>query len=149
MDEGNQSGRAADGKFGEGNTFGRGRPRRAVEREYLAVLGDAVSLADWREVAGRALAQAKAGDAKARDWLASYLLRNAPLLLDVAAAEHVGEPADTDIDNASRRRERPDPLAGEYEGVYGAISNKRMAEMCREWLAKHEWTAKPDRSEGG
>ena len=58
------------GRFAEGNAGGPGRPRRTVERDYLAVLSEAVSLDDWRAVVARAVDDAKAGDARARDWLA-------------------------------------------------------------------------------
>jgi hypothetical protein len=65
------NGRSAGGRFGQGNTFGRGRPKRAA---YIDALHDGVSPGDWGEVVNRALQDAKAGDAKARDWLGKYLI---------------------------------------------------------------------------
>jgi hypothetical protein len=50
------------------------RPRRETEREYMAALAQACTLADWQEIVGRAVTDAKAGDPKARQWLASYLV---------------------------------------------------------------------------
>jgi hypothetical protein len=81
------------GRFAAGNPGGPGRPRRTIEREYLAALGEAVSLADWRDVVARALADAKNGDGKARDWLAKYLLgsgANSCTLLNIATDESLG-----------------------------------------------------------
>lgn len=45
-----------------------------VEVEYLHALIGRVPLVEWHRVIGRALADAKKGDAKARDWLSKYLL---------------------------------------------------------------------------
>jgi hypothetical protein len=82
------SGRDAGGKFAPGNPGGPGRPRRAVEREYLAQLAEACPPETWRQVCQRAVDDARAGDAKARDWLAKYLLGAKPLgLLALAADE--------------------------------------------------------------
>ncbi len=66
--------RDKQGRFVKGSSGGPGRPKRATEQEYLATLGEAVSLADWREVVVRAMSDAKTGDAKAREWLAKYLI---------------------------------------------------------------------------
>ncbi len=42
--------RNPDGTFGPGNRFGRGRPRRLIERDYLGVISDRISVDDWKEV---------------------------------------------------------------------------------------------------
>jgi hypothetical protein len=69
-----------------------------VERQYLAVLSEIVSLADWREVVQAALQAAKKGDSRARDWLARHLLGEQPLALtDLAADEAVGVGRERDI----------------------------------------------------
>lgn len=95
-----ENGRDQAGRFAAGNPGGPGRPRRAVEREYLAVLGEAVPLDAWRDVVARALADAQAGDAAARNWLSKYLLgEGAGSLLDVAAGEAGGECPDDAIAN--------------------------------------------------
>lgn len=76
------------GRFARGNPGGPGRPRRTIEREYMATLGEAVTLDDWRDVVARAVADAKAGDQGARNWLAKYLLGNTPRSLhDIAKQE--------------------------------------------------------------
>jgi hypothetical protein len=47
---------------------------RRTEGDYMGVLLDAVSLEDWRSVVTSALAEAKAGDPQARNWLGQYLV---------------------------------------------------------------------------
>lgn len=68
------AGRKADGTFARGNPGGPGRPARHVELEYTSAMYAACSLEDWHEIVSKAVADAKAGDPKARAWLASYLL---------------------------------------------------------------------------
>ena len=86
----NNDGRNNLGRFAPGNAGGPGRPRRSIEREYLAVLGEAVSLDDWHDVVVRAVADAKKGDHQARVWLAKYGIEEKSTLLDVAAKEQRG-----------------------------------------------------------
>lgn len=64
------------GRFGAGNhaAVGRGRPRRSTELDYLAALGDEISLDNWRLICRRALADSLNGDAKAREWISRYAL---------------------------------------------------------------------------
>jgi len=47
---------------------------RRTEADYMGVLLDAVPLEDWRSVVVATVAEAKAGDASARVWLAQYLV---------------------------------------------------------------------------
>ena len=75
------SDRNTNGTFAPGNPGGPGRPRRGVERRCLAAFAEAVSPSDWRAIIQRAVADAKAGDAKARDWLSKYLVGDEPLAL--------------------------------------------------------------------
>jgi hypothetical protein len=79
--------RMSNGRFAAGNAGGPGRPRRAVERDYLATLSEAVSLDDWRDIVRAAVTVAKQGDAKARDWLARHLLGENPISLTALAAD--------------------------------------------------------------
>jgi hypothetical protein len=62
-----------NGRFAKGNPGGPSRPRRAVEADYLAALSQAVPLEKWRDIVETAVDQAASGDAKAREWLGSYL----------------------------------------------------------------------------
>ena len=68
------NGRDALGRFTEGNDGGPGRPSRATERAYLDATIGAVDLDDWRAIVARAVTDAKAGDAKARAWIAHYII---------------------------------------------------------------------------
>jgi hypothetical protein len=81
------TGRNTNGTFGPGNPGGPGRPRRAVEREYLSALAEAVALEDWRQIVARAVQDAKAGDARAREWLSKHLMGDDPLALAELADE--------------------------------------------------------------
>jgi len=47
---------------------------RRTEGDYMAVLLDAVTLEEWRNVVTATVAAAKAGDPSARAWLAQYLV---------------------------------------------------------------------------
>jgi hypothetical protein len=82
--------RNARGRFGVGNSGGPGRPPRQTEATYLRATAAACSLADWKEIVTRAVADAKTGDAKAREFLARYVLGSAPVLSDLVAWAEAG-----------------------------------------------------------
>ncbi len=83
--------RNSKGRFANGNPGGPGRPRRSVEIEYLARLSDTITLEDWGQIVDTARRRAIAGDPRARDWLARYLLGPSPLSLTrLAAMERSG-----------------------------------------------------------
>jgi hypothetical protein len=67
--------------FQKGCPGGPGRPKRATEQNYLDATMSTVSVADWRVVVEKALAQAKDGDPKARDWLSRMLVGADPIPL--------------------------------------------------------------------
>lgn len=81
--------RQANGRFATGNAGGPGRPKRAVERDYMAILGDVVTPAEWKVVVSKALSDAQSGDPKARDWLSRYVIGSKPplQLIEIAASE--------------------------------------------------------------
>ena len=80
--------RTEGGRFAAGNAGGPGRPRRAVESQYMASIGDVVTVEDWQAIVRRALDDAKNGDAKAREWLTKYLVgTEPPTLVSIAATE--------------------------------------------------------------
>lgn len=92
------TGRDEAGRFAQGNRGGPGRPRRAVELDYLAALGDALTLTDWKEIVTRAVTDAKQGDPKAREWVGRYALGAAPLgLIDLARREMLGVAPDDEM----------------------------------------------------
>lgn len=80
-------------------------PRRPIEREYLATLNAAVPLETWQAICKRAADDALTGDAKARDWLAKWLLGLESRLLTVLAAEETISPAEgaANIEIVARR----------------------------------------------
>ena len=111
-----------NGQFAKGNPGGPGRPRRAVEREYLAALGDAVTLDDWRDVVTRAVADAKAGDAAARAFLAKRLIGEKPAtLLDLAAKDKRGVTADDEVHEASTRQAQDANRQAQFDALLGRL----------------------------
>lgn len=115
-------GRTDNGQFAPGNPGGPGRPRRAIEREYLATLGNAVSLDDWRDVVTRAVVDAKAGDSAARAWLTKYLVGDKPLThLDLAAGEARGFTADEEVRDASARQAHDVARQAQFDAILGRL----------------------------
>jgi hypothetical protein len=117
------NGRNSDGTFAAGNPGGSGRPRRAVEREYLAALADVASLEAWREICQRAVEDAKQGNPKARAWLSNFLLGPEPLRpLDLAAdeLENYGAAEEVKDRSFSRKAARSDARLGDCLAEYSA-----------------------------
>src|SRR5262245_42442662 len=107
--------RQANGRFANGNPGGPGRPRRAIERQYLAALSDAISIEDWQEVVKATVALAKQGDSKARDWLTRYLIGDSPRGLTHLAADEVAElGAEHDILEALVKRVQNDQFQDRF-----------------------------------
>ena len=96
------SGRNGDGRFAVGNPGGPGRPRRATEKDYLVVLTEEVSPETWRAICRQAADAARAGDAKARDWIARYLL-GPPGELPTLWAVRMAEEAEAEQANGGPR----------------------------------------------
>jgi hypothetical protein len=66
--------RLPNGRFVKGCKGGPGRKPVMVERTYLAKMIHVVTADDWEAITERAVADAKRGDATAREWLSKYLL---------------------------------------------------------------------------
>src|SRR5262249_20730493 len=66
--------RGTNGRFKQGNPGGPGRPRRAVETDYLGALSESIPLETWRSIVAKAVEQALPGDAKSREWLGTFLM---------------------------------------------------------------------------
>lgn len=68
---------------------------RRTQSDYLGAMLETVTLSDWRDVVAATVAAAKAGDAQARSWLASYLVgrpaTEAPSALSVVASQVSGD----------------------------------------------------------
>jgi hypothetical protein len=93
------------GRYLPGHPGGPGRPRRAVEQEYLAVLADAVPLQQWKKIVQRAVKDAAAGDPRARRWIGEHLLGRQPgSLTELAAVELAGTKDDAIIARAAGMR---------------------------------------------
>ena len=76
--------RGSNGRFlpgNPGNPHARGRPRRAAEQDYLAATVAGVPLGDWQAIVRKAVAQARRGDHRARDWLGKALIGSDPIPL--------------------------------------------------------------------
>ena len=58
--------RDPDGRFQKSGKGGPGRPRRAIESDYLAKLSEAVPLSVWQEIVAKAVEEAREGDHAAR-----------------------------------------------------------------------------------
>ena len=86
------SDRDPNGRFQKGGKGGPGRPRRAIESDYLAKLSEAVPLALWQEIVAKAVDDAREGDHVARAWLARYLVGppTGHALRNLAADEEAG-----------------------------------------------------------
>lgn len=98
-----ENGRGAGGRFAPGNAGGPGRPRRAVEREYLAALADELTIDRWRRIIRSTIDAAENGDPKAREWLARYALGSEPpTLAALAVADMAGVSADDEVADAVR-----------------------------------------------
>ena len=107
MQPNDDNGRDEHGRFAPGNAGGPGRPRRAVERDYLATLAEACPPETWQRIVERAVADAKNGDATARAWLAKYLIGDKPTALtELAIAEVRGVTTDDELRDLAARRER-------------------------------------------
>jgi hypothetical protein len=89
--------RHGNGRFAIGNPGGPGRPRRAVELQYLGVLADAVTLRKWKKIILRAVEDAIRGDSKARRWLGKHVLGHQPITLSELAAVELAGTLDQDI----------------------------------------------------
>jgi hypothetical protein len=89
--------RDGNGRFAAGNPGGPGRPRRAVELEYLAILADAVPPGQWKKIVAHAVKDALAGDSKARRWLGEHLLGRQREPLTMLAVTEAAGTLDDDI----------------------------------------------------
>lgn len=95
---------------------GAGTHRR-TEGDYMAVLLDAVSLDDWRDVVAETLQLAKQGDPQARAWLAQYLVgrpeAKAPTPMTVVVNQWVGR------DPVAERLAKPLIDRERFPGLHG------------------------------
>lgn len=127
-------GRDDKGQFSTGNNYGQGRPPRAVERDYLAVLSERLSLDDWREVVSRAVKDARSGDARARDWLSRYALGAEPMSLTaLAIREQMQVSTQAEIAALVERETTPPDERMMAEAVEGSSLLKAAANKVITW----------------
>ncbi len=100
--------------------------RRAIEQDYIAALADAVSLEDWREIVRAAVERAKAGDYRARQWLAGHLTGDRSLL-KLAANEYNGDTPQRDIERAAGSQRQKNEL----DDLIGSLFKRRVADSAR------------------
>lgn len=90
---------------------------RRTEGDYMAVLLDAVSLDDWRDVVAETLQLAKQGDPQARAWLAQYLVgrpeAKAPTPMTVVVNQWAGR------DPVAERLAKPMIDRTRYPSIHG------------------------------
>lgn len=83
--------RDSNGRFIKGNTAASGanggRYKRSIEEKYLKALSRRVTMDDWNKIINKAITRAKAGDAKARQWLSDYLMGKPIQRMEHAGAE--------------------------------------------------------------
>lgn len=97
-------GRNTAGRFTAGNPGGPGRPRRAIETDYLRMLAERLTPDAWRAIIDTAIDDARAGDARARDWLTRYALGTTPpTLWALAVADAAGITTDDEIRHTIER----------------------------------------------
>ena len=112
------NGRNAKGQFADGNRGGPGRPKRCVERDYLAALSETVTLDDWHAICQRAVEEAKGGDPKAREWLSRYCIGKEPQsLMDIAAKETRGLSSSDEIQQKSGREKKREQVVSQYTAL--------------------------------
>ncbi len=86
-----RNGRDIKGRFASGNKCGKGRPRRAVERDYLAKLSDNITPYHFGLIVQKAVQDAIDGDYRAREFVTKHVLGDNPgTLHNLAAKEAVG-----------------------------------------------------------
>jgi hypothetical protein len=82
--------RDAKGHFKKGHApVSPGRPKAAVEIEYMAILKQGVTPDDWRKIVNTAVSLAMAGDWKAREWVGNYLVGRPNFTLELKAPDAV------------------------------------------------------------
>ena len=97
-----QNERTPTGTFAAGNKCGKGRPRRKIEVEFLAAIGEGVSLPTWRKIIKQAVTDALAGNAAARAWLSRHLCGASCTLEELAVGELNGTTVDAELEAQAR-----------------------------------------------
>ncbi len=81
------TGRTSNGQFAAGNRYGRGRPRREVERAYLEAFVGGCSAKQLEKIVGKLTAKALDGNLDAIKLLLRYAMPQQSLRLQLASHE--------------------------------------------------------------
>lgn len=126
--------RADGGRFAIGNPGGPGRPRRQTEADYLHVMMTTVTMDTWKNIVTAAVEAAQAGDHKAREWLARYLVgepaTTAPTPLQVVVDTLLAR--DAALDKAASILAEPVIDAERHPIDFGTLSRERKVEILAE-----------------
>jgi hypothetical protein len=66
-----------------------GRPKAAVEIEYMNILKNGVTADDFKKIVATACSLAMAGDWKAREWIGNYLIGKPNLTLELRSPDAI------------------------------------------------------------
>ncbi len=77
----------------------RKTPTRAIEGDYLAILGSKCSPARWEAIVSKTVEQAEEGDYRARDFLARWVLPKDKSLLELAYEERRGMTSERQVED--------------------------------------------------
>lgn len=113
--------RGEGGRFGVGNKGGPGRPPKAREAAYAAVLREILTLGEWGIIVRAAILRAQNGDAQARQWLTDYAIGRAPQAVDIRHVE--GEEASLEEQFAGYSDEELLAILAAVEGGGTATAN--------------------------
>ena len=82
--------RDSKGHFKKGHApVSPGRPKAAVEIEYMGILKQGVTPDDFKKIVATAVSLAMAGDWKAREWVGNYLIGRPNFTLELKAPDAV------------------------------------------------------------
>ena len=143
-----QKGRAANptgkGGFKKGNKASPGRASRKTEERLLAVMSDAITDADWKEITARAVHAAKGfpqkqkvkdkddgverevttyqtPDAAARTWLSKYMLGEEPAALKALEEKLTAIEAKLSVPEEVAKSAGEGPGGGEKDHLPGVV----------------------------
>lgn len=126
--------RTTAGRFAVGTKGGPGRPRRQTEADYLHVMMTTVTMETWQTIIRAAVEAAQCGDAKAREWLARYLVgepaTTAPRPFEVVVGNLLAR--DEALDRAAYLMSQPVLDLERHPIDFGTLSREREAAILAE-----------------
>lgn len=134
-----------DGRGRFVNFAGPGRPRRAVELDFVRDMSDTITRERWRAIVGKVAELAEGGERWAVETVARWVMGSSPpALFDVAIRDELGlTSSDAEVIAEARRAQNPSPFA------WGNDSPLERAAAVRDELARTDGkrrTAKAERT---